>query len=233
MKVQAPSVLVVLLTWLRATGVFPYNLKWGVWGQLEARRSLVAVVWSWLIVPTISTLALACVFNSPVFKEGVADTSARILNYVNYSTSTLIFFYLALRRSRLALIFRRLEEAGVPLRRKLVQWEDAVQLVCSTGMLVGLTVATLSSVSNFFIKPITRQVILYHIPATTCDVAIEITALVLSLLLYFLLKVVSVEGEAVVTAVTASMLTWRGVVGPRGQVSVAAVIGPSPHRMGG
>lgn len=178
------------------------------------------MIWSWLIVPTLSTLALACVFNSPVYEEGVADTSARILNYVNYSTSTLFFFYLVLRRSRLALILSRLEEAGVPLRRKLVHWDDAVQVVCASGMLVGLSVATFNSVSGFFIKPLTRQVVLYHIPATTCDVAIEITALVLSLLLYFLLKVVSMEGEAVVTGITATMLTWKGVIGHRSQVSV-------------
>lgn len=177
------------------------------------------IVWSWLVVATVSTLALSCVFNSPVFKDGVANTSSRILNYVNYSTSTLFFFYLVLRHSKLALILRRLEESGVPLRRRLVQWDDAVQLMCTTGMLVGLSVATFCSVSDFIVKPLTRQMVLYHIPATTCDVAIEITALVLSLLLYFLLKVVSLEGEAAVAAATASTLTWKGFAGRRLQVS--------------
>ncbi|MPC22494.1 hypothetical protein E2C01_015511 [Portunus trituberculatus] len=190
-----------------------------MWGQLEARRSVVVAVWSWVFVVTLSTLALACVFNTPVFKEGVADTSARILNYVNYSTSILFLVYLRLRHSRLALILRHLEDAGVPLRRRLVHWDDAVQLTCTTGMLVGLSVATFSSVSDFFVRPLTRQVVLYHIPATTCDIAIEITALVLSLLLYFILKVVSLEGDAAVTTATASTLTWKaGLAGPRLQL---------------
>lgn len=219
MAIRTPSLLRLLLCWLRAVGGFPYSWRWGAWGQLEARKSKVGVVWSWMVVATLSTLALACVFNSPVFKGGVANTSARILNYVNYSTSTLFFFYLVLRHSQLALILRRLEEAGVPLRRRLVRWDDAVQLTCTTGMLMGLSVATFCSVSDFIMEPLTRQMVLYHIPATTCDVAIEITALILGLLLYFLLKVVSLEGEAAVAAATASTLTCKGLAGPRLQVS--------------
>ncbi|XP_063875449.1 uncharacterized protein LOC135108421 isoform X2 [Scylla paramamosain] len=217
MAVRTTCVL-LLLGWLRAVGGFPYSWRWGAWGQLEARRSVVGAVWSWLIVVTLSTLALACVFNTPVFKDDVADTSARILNYVNYSTSILFLVYLVLRQSRLALILRRLEDAGVPLRRRLVHWDDAVQLTCTTGMLVGLSVATFSSVSDFFVRPLTRQMVMYHIPATTCDIAIEVTALVLSLLLYFILKVVSLEGDAAVNAATASTLTWKGLAGPRLQL---------------
>ena len=215
MAVRTTSLL-LLLGWLRAVGGFPYSWRWG---QLEARRSVVGAVWSWLIVVTLSTLALTCVFNAPVFKEGVTDTSARILNYVNYSTSVLFLVYLVLRHTLLALILRRLEDAGVSLRRRLVHWDDGVQLTCTAGMVVGLSVATFSSVSDLFQRPLTRQAVLYHIPATTCDIAIEITALVLSLLLYFILKVVSLEGDAAVTAATASALTWKGLPGPRLQVS--------------
>ena len=219
MAIRTPSLLRVLLGWLRAVGGFPYSWGWGMWGQLEVRRSVVGVVWSWLIVAVLATLALACVFNTPEFEEGVANTSASILNYVNYSISTVLFFYLILRHSRLALILRRLEEAGIPLCRRLVHWDDAVQLTCTAGMFMGLSVATFSSVSDFVLEPWARQNVLYHIPATTCDVAIEITALVLSLLLYFVLKVVSLEGEAAVAAATTSTINWKVLTGPGLQVS--------------
>lgn len=225
------NLIFVLTSFLRLVGAFPYRWRRGKkkkntnkgrdggggggrgrdggnedGGKLELYRSVIAVAWSWVIVMGLVTFSLSCVINAPRRRSGVTSTiTIHILNYVSYLTSAVLFSYLSLSSVKLAQILGRLQEAGVSLRKSsLVQRGDAMELVCGVGMVFGIAFATYFSISDVIIQPVTKSIALYQIPAMFLDFSIETTASSVSLLIYLLLKLVSIEmREAVETLVMA------------------------------
>lgn len=193
------SILFLLFGILRAFGAFPYRWRYLADGQLEVKRSVLAMIWSWMFMLTMVSLSLWCVINTPDNNNGTTSAiSTHILNYLTYLTSAVFFPYLALRGTKLAHILRMMNEIHIPLRRSILDQADYMQILCMVGITTGLSYATYSSLSFNFTQPITKAVVLYSLPATACDFVIETTTLTLGLLLYFILKILSLEGEAAV-----------------------------------
>ncbi|KAK3867886.1 hypothetical protein Pcinc_026683 [Petrolisthes cinctipes] len=217
------NLIFVLTSVLRLFGAFPYRWKstkrknknnnegvgGGSEGKLELHRSILAVMWSWIIVMGLVTFSLSCVINAPRRRSGITSTiTIHILNYVSYLTSAILFAYLSLSSVKLARIFGRLGEVGVSLRKPLVQRDDAMELLCGFGMILGIILATYFSIRDVIIQPVTKSIALYQIPALFLDFSIETTASCISLLIYLLLKLVSIEiKEAVETLVAPSSST--------------------------
>ncbi|KAK4319412.1 hypothetical protein Pmani_009647 [Petrolisthes manimaculis] len=219
------NLIFVLTSVLRLFGAFPYRWKstkkknqnnnkgvglgGGSEGKLELHRSILAVMWSWIIVMGLVTFSLSCIINAPRRRSGITSTiTIHILNYVSYLTSAILFAYLSLSSVKLARIFGRLGEVGVCLRKPLVQRDDAMELLCGFGMILGIILATYFSIRDVIIQPVTKSIALYQIPALFLDFSIETTASCISLLIYLLLKLVSIEiKEAVETLVAPSSST--------------------------
>ncbi|XP_071531479.1 uncharacterized protein [Panulirus ornatus] len=201
MKCRSCRHVFVLFGVLRLLGVFPYKWKYHLDGKLEVRRSVWATVFSCVLVLSLVSLSMMCVVNSPDYHMGVTSTvSTHIVNYMTYLISAVFFPYLAFRSSKLANILRRMDETSFPLRQRIVGWEDSVQILCGLGITTALCYATSSAYVGVITNPGAKTSVLYHLPTIFCDFMIETTALTLSLLLYFTLKILSLQGEAAVLA---------------------------------
>lgn len=184
-------------------GGFPYSCRYKG-DRLEVRKCPIAMIWTFLMVPTMMALSVSCIVNAPTDDDRKTDEiSGHILNYITYGVSALFFPYLALRSPRLARAIARMDEANLQLGRRALGQADYVHIVCFAGVIVGTCYTTYKSVLDLSgLLSFSARQVLYHIPAALCDPIFDITAISLIFLLYFLFKVLSLETEDAVMAKT-------------------------------
>lgn len=197
MERQPWNLVFLLLGILRVLGAFPYRWRHLPGNRLRLERSVVAIIWSWLVAGFLVSLSVSCLVNKPTKNHGITWTiSTYILNYVTYIISAILSPYMVIRSAKLAHILRRLDQNCVPVRRRVLGLDDGVQVMCVLGILGSLGYVTYDSlVSQVFTIPVTTKTMMYRLSSAANDFLVELTAVTMALLLYFLLKILGHESE--------------------------------------
>lgn len=198
-KVKSYRVLLIYLRVLRVFGGFPYRCRYVPGEAMEVARSRAALLWSVVAATLLSLTSVTCIAFAPNQDQGMTrEVSTYILNYVTYSLLAVFFPYLALSSSRLATIVRGLAEARLDLERSCLNREDSLHAVCLCGVLAGVAYVSYCSVKGILLLASMSLNVTYYITSTLCDVVFEVAAITAGLLVYHVLKLLSLECEEAV-----------------------------------
>ncbi|XP_064090040.1 uncharacterized protein LOC135204030 isoform X1 [Macrobrachium nipponense] len=199
MRCRSFSLMVILLFAMKALGGFPY--RWGYQeGFLKVQKSSLATIWSLLVSTALTSASMASVVTAP--KDPTSNTSmvsTYILNYVSYIIMFLFFPYVTLRSSRLADILRMIGSEEVDIKRSF--------LTCKGDYFLVIYVSSTAAAFCYINYDATREIIatfddkrffVYKICASTCDCLCEVVVVIMSLLIYVLLKLLSLESMEIV-----------------------------------
>ncbi|XP_066973291.1 uncharacterized protein [Macrobrachium rosenbergii] len=199
MRCRSFSLMVILLFTMKALGGFPY--RWGYQeGFLKVQKSSLATVWSLVVSTALTSASMASVVTAP--KDPTSNTSmvsTYILNYVSYIIMFLFFPYVTLRSSRLADILRMIGNEEVDIRRSFLTCKgDYFLAVYVSGTAAAFCYINYDAMREIFATFDDKRFFVYKICASTCDCLCEVVVVIMSLLIYVLLKLLSLESMEIV-----------------------------------
>ncbi|XP_068219232.1 uncharacterized protein [Palaemon carinicauda] len=199
MKCRSFSLMATLLFTMKVLGGFPYRWKYQD-GLLKVQKSSAATAWSLIVSTVMTSASMASVITAP--KDPTSNTSmvsTYILNYVSYMIMFLFFPYITFRSCRLAEILRLIGKEEVDITRSFI--------TCKGDYFIGIYVAGTAAAFCYINYDALNEILaslddksffVYKICASTCDCLCEVIVVTMSLLIYVLLKLLSLEAMDIV-----------------------------------
>ncbi|XP_066938277.1 uncharacterized protein [Macrobrachium rosenbergii] len=189
------SLIKVLFFLVKILGGFPYCWKTKRYFS-QVTRSIVTTVWSFILLVILSTFSLSSILHAPKSdNEGLtAEVTGYILSYGTYGTMLLFFPCFVLRSFCLADAVNTMTENRVLLIRRILTGKDKPQIMYITGSVIALGFINYTAIRLC----LERRRIAYYVTSSMCDFINEAIVMTVSLLLYSLVKVLSLEALEVV-----------------------------------
>lgn len=192
---MAPQVcsLTVVLGLYKFLGGFPYGWSYSSGGTLKLRPSVASVAWTALVM-----LGMIGMSVTTLFLRYDADASSEIqrvlqhiLNTYWYVLLVVLYVHNVVYSRSLARIFHRLCEMNVNMQRRLLGWDDIPMVLCILASVAG------TLLSYIYNDPDDYKNVSWLVMLLT-DRFADVTIVVLLLLMYVLVKILSLELEETV-----------------------------------
>lgn len=188
-KILSVNVIFLVLGFFRVAGNFPYRWQKAANGVLEVTVSSIAALWSGLVLLFV---AGTCLFSITNLKSSAHRGTEKVLDSILrtywYVMLTFLYAYFAFNSRSLARILRKMVTAGVNLRRRIVDVSDVPIAICAVCIAFGVFWSLLKVVHDDTQRVFSRVV----------DSIADLSITLFLSILYFLVKVVSLEMEETV-----------------------------------
>lgn len=185
------DVIFLVLGSFRVAGSFPYRWQKAASGVLEVTVSSVAALWSGLVLLLVAGTGLLNIVSLESSENhGTKKVLDSILRAYWYVMLIFLYAYFVFNSRSLARILRRMVAADVKLRRRIVDVSDVPLAICVVSILFGV---------SWSLPKVARENTQGAISRVVDSIA-DLSITIFLSILYFLVKVVSLEMEETVSS---------------------------------